>query len=240
MEQHAADVDSRIERVAAVVSAFETQMTSFFERLNAEEDPTRIATMAETMPDPPSLADVAASVAGQPVVGNSASSDNGTPTLPSVDLFGNATETATAAEFDFAAAEAEAASFDASLEEEAELPEPTSSIEGGADQAVETVTDVVDVEPSANADLASSQVIVTGLVSVANIANFKRSLARTAGVSTIGVASGPDGDFIFTVGHTLGAGLTAAVAALPGFDIEMTSETDDAINVAAKDRDATD
>ena len=62
MEQHAAMVEARVERVAAVVAAFEAQMAAFFERLNAEEDPTRIATMAETMPDPPSLADVAASV----------------------------------------------------------------------------------------------------------------------------------------------------------------------------------
>lgn len=240
MEQHAASVEARVERVGAVVSAFETQMTSFFERLNAEEDPTRIATMAETMPDPPSLADVAASVAGQPVADASASSEPGSPSQPSVDLFGNAADAAPTAEYDFAAAEAEAASFDENLEEDADVSDPASSIEGAADPGVETVTDVVDVEPSTNADLASSQVVVTGLVSVANIANFKRSLARTAGVSTIGVASGPEGDFIFTVGHTLGAALTAAVAALPGFDVEITSETDDAINVAARDRDATD
>ena len=53
MEQHALTVESRTERVAAVVAAFEAEMASFFERLNAEEDPTRIATMAETMPEPP-------------------------------------------------------------------------------------------------------------------------------------------------------------------------------------------
>ena len=32
---------------------FEPEMAAFFERLLAEEDPTRIATMAETMPEPP-------------------------------------------------------------------------------------------------------------------------------------------------------------------------------------------
>jgi hypothetical protein len=77
-------------------------------------------------------------------------------------------------------------------------------------------------------------------VSVANIANFKRSLARTPGISTIAVASGPDGDFVFTVGHTLDAGLLASVQALPGFDIQINGESDDAITVAAQDRDATD
>jgi hypothetical protein len=236
MEQHAATVEARIERVAAVVAAFEAQMTSFFERLNAEEDPTRIATMAETMPDPPSLAEVAASVAAQSAAGSVTS-----PAAQSaVDLFGNAAEAATDGEYDFAAAEAEAASFGADLEDEPELPEPEASADGTEGSAVETVSDVVDVAPTTDAELASRQVIVAGLVSVANIANFKRSLARTDGVSTIAVASGPEGDFIFTVGHTLGTGLTAAVQALPGFDIEVTGESDDAINVAAKDRDATD
>lgn len=229
MEQHAATVEARIERVAAVVAAFEAQMTSFFERLNAEEDPTRIATMAETMPDPPSLAEVAASITAQPAA-EPVTSPTAEAAPSPVDPFGNADDAAAADEYDFAAAEAEATSMEAGLEDEPELAEPEAS----------TIDDLVDVPPATDADLASSQIIVSGLVSVANIANFKRSLARTAGVSTIAVASGPEGDFIFTVGHTLGTGLTAAVQALPGFDIEVTGESDDAINVAAQDRDATD
>jgi hypothetical protein len=234
MEQHAATVEARIERVARVVAAFETQMTSFFERLSAEEDPTRIATMAETMPDPPSLADVAASVASQHVIAPDIAPEPETPAAASVDLFGE-TADATPGEYDFAAAEAEAASFGGDLENEPDLAEADTT-----DDAVEAAGDVVDVEPAAAADLGTSRVIVSGLVSVANIANFKRSLARTSGVATIAVASGPEGDFVFTVGHTLGTALTAAVQALPGFDIEVTGETDDAINVAALDRDATD
>jgi hypothetical protein len=234
MEQHAATVEARIERVAAVVAAFETQMTSFFERLTAEVDPTRIATMAEAMPDPPSLADVAASVAGQHVTAPDIAPEPETPASTSVDLFGE-TADATPGEYDFAAAEAEAASFGGDLENEPDLAEADT-----AGDAVQAAGDIVDVEPTAAADLGTSRVIVSGLVSVANIANFKRSLARTSGVATIAVASGPEGDFVFTVGHTLGTALTAAVQALPGFDIEVTGETDDAINVAALDRDATD
>jgi hypothetical protein len=238
MEQHAATIESRIERVTSVVAAFETQMQAFFERLNAEEDPTRIATMAETMPDPPSLADVAASVASQPLVDAPAVETPGaaeaeSEAQPAVDLFGESAEPATSSEFDFAAAEAEAASFSGDLESEADLPEPEATTDA-ADAAA-----LVDVESLAEAELASSKVIVSGLVSVANIANFKRSLARTSGVSTIAVASGPEGDFVFTVGHTLGTGLTAAVQTLPGFDIQITGESGDAINVAAQDRDAT-
>jgi hypothetical protein len=140
------------------------------------------------------------------------------------------------AEFDFAAAEAEAASFSGDLDADDELPAAEAETTEGEPAAEETVA----FEETPAADLASSRIVVSGLVSVANIANFKRSLARTAGVSTIGVASGPDGDFVFTVGHTLGSALSASVMGLSGFDIQVTGETDEAITVVAQDRDATD
>ena len=56
-------MEARVQQVAATVSDYEAQMAEFFQRLLAEEDPTRIATMAETMPDPPDLANIAASIA---------------------------------------------------------------------------------------------------------------------------------------------------------------------------------
>lgn len=239
MEQHGATVEARIERVASVVAAFETQMATFFENLNGEEDPTRIATMAEQMPDPPSLADVAASIAAQPLAAPTAAEPEAQPE-PSIDLFGDAAEPATTNELDFAAAEAEAASFSGDLENEPELPEPDGSAETGEETSSDASEVLADNPPPPDAELTTSRIIVSGLASVANIANFKRSLARTAGVSTIAVASGPEGDFIFTVGHSLGAALTASVQALPGFDIDVTSESHDEINVVAQDRDAAD
>jgi hypothetical protein len=45
---------------------------------------------------------------------------------------------------------------------------------------------------------------------------------------------------VFTVGHTLGTALSASIQELSGFDIQITGESDEAINVAAQDRDATD
>lgn len=230
VEQHAAVVESRIERVAAVGAVFEARMAAFFERLNAEEDPTRIATMAETMPDPPNLAEVAASIADVPFP---------SAAEPSVDLSTATPEAEALTDVDFAAAEAEAASFSGDLgSEDDELAMAASEpLEAEAD---EEPAPSIDDETTPTTDLASTRVIVSGLVSVANIANFKRSLARTPGVSTIAVASGPDGDFVFTVGHSLGSALSASVQALPGFDIQVTGESDDAINVAAQDRDATD
>lgn len=234
IEQHAATIEARIERVSAVVAAFEAQMTGFFERLNAEEDPTRIATMAETMPDPPSLADVAASVAGSTRAFERRPRPEpatAVPTPVTADL-------TLAPQFDFAAAEAEAASFGGDLEAEDDLPAANAEDSGGASAG--DAEPVADADRAPSADTASTRVIVSGLVSVANIANFKRSLARTPGVSTIAVASGPEGDFVFTVGHTLGTGFLASVRALPGFEIQINGESHDAITVAAQDRDATD
>ncbi len=43
---------------------YRTEMDEFFGRLLAEQDPTRIATMAEMMPEPPSLLEIAASIRG--------------------------------------------------------------------------------------------------------------------------------------------------------------------------------
>ena len=53
IEGHAAQIEREIERVHGRVSAFEHEMAEFFERLLAEDDPGRIATMAERLPEPP-------------------------------------------------------------------------------------------------------------------------------------------------------------------------------------------
>src|SRR5258705_1579565 len=62
MDQHGLVVESRVQQVGATVADFEAPMDAFFERLRSEEDPTRIAAMAERMPDPPDLAGVAAAI----------------------------------------------------------------------------------------------------------------------------------------------------------------------------------
>lgn len=222
MVEHAATIEARTERIAGVVAAYEAELAAFFERLNAEEDPTRIATMAETMPEPPTLADVAASV--------SSASEPSAERLARVFAPTDGSHGSTGV--DFAAAEAEAASFNADVETEDNLTPPEA--EQLENAAVEEPVPAIEDAPAAGHD--STRVVVSGLVSVANIANFKRSLGRLAGVSSIAVASGRDGDFAFTVGHSLGSALSASVQALPGFDIEVTGEHDDAIVVTAKDR----
>jgi hypothetical protein len=95
-------------------------------------------------------------------------------------------------------------------------------------------------EPEADhqsGDRITTRVIVRGLVSVASIATFKRSLGRVAGVSAIGVASGPDGEFVFTVSHESGLSLADSITGLPGFDARIGAETPDGLEVSAHDPD---
>ena len=58
IEAHAADIEGRIERVQRRVDAFEAEMADFFKRLIAEEDATRFAAMAESLPEPPPFDDM--------------------------------------------------------------------------------------------------------------------------------------------------------------------------------------
>ena len=53
----------------------------------------------------------------------------------------------------------------------------------------------------------TTQVVVTGLVSVASIASFKRGLGPLRASRSVGVSSGPDGEFVFTVSHEPGVDL---------------------------------
>ena len=113
---------------------------------------------------------------------------------------------------DFAAAEAEAASFSGDLDDDDGLTKLAESSDAPADEAPAA-------GPAARASgRVTTRVVVLGLVSVASIATFKRSLGRVSGVSAIGVASGPDGEFVFTVSHDAGLALGDAITALPGFE----------------------
>jgi hypothetical protein len=72
-------------------------------------------------------------------------------------------------------------------------------------------------------------------VSVASIASFKRHLGRVPGVHGVGVTSGPDGEFVFSVGHGAEVVLRDAVPSLPGFQARVTGGDDHSIAVTAHD-----
>ena len=247
METHEGVVQARIERVTATVAEYEAQMTSFIERLLAEEDPTRIATMAETMPESPILTDIADSVGGAPVTAFRPMPDAIVDWSTRAEVPAEA-PAATSDEIDpqiasaraFAAAEAEAASFTGELDDD----DGTGSALGGDHAnaledgpAEEPVSESPPVASPSTATRATARVVVVGLVSVASIATFKRTLSRVAGVSAIGVASGPDGEFVFTVSHQAGLDLAEAITGLAGFETRITAETADGLEVAARDSD---
>lgn len=288
IEAHAAQIESRIERVQSRVASFESEMAAFFERLLGEDDPTRFAAMAETLPEPPPFDDetVWASTstigdtpaAAEPLVAAPVDEEPASPVavdeptespqaevaeldpwrdspvaaIPeggaeyapadSGDLFGMAaveapgTEetdprlTALGIENDFAAAEAEAAAFPA------ETTSPDDEIPTIAEDALAArLAGLVAEDHGAPTDAASTRVVVTGLVSVASIAGFKRSLSRVTGVRSVGVSSGPDGEFVFAVTHDPGLGLADGITTLPGFAARVTNEASGELTVAARD-----
>ena len=80
-----------------------------------------------------------------------------------------------------------------------------------------------------------TQVVVVGLVSVASIASFKRHLGRVQGVQSVGVSSGPDGEFVFAVNHGADVNLRDAIPSLPSFQARVTGASDGVIHVTAHD-----
>jgi hypothetical protein len=93
-------------------------------------------------------------------------------------------------------------------------------------------------EGPADGEPRVTQVIVSGLVSVASIASFKRHLGRLGGVQGVAVASGPDGEFVFNVTHRPDVSFRDAVPTMPGFAARVTSTGDGVVHVSARDPEA--
>jgi hypothetical protein len=132
---------------------------------------------------------------------------------------------------------------DEEAEHEAEAAFAARMEAGGIDREPSLADRLASLLPgagSAEADAAptTTQVVVTGLVSVASIASFKRHLGRAHGVQSVTVASGPDGEFVFNVTHRTDSGLRDAIPALPGFGARVTGTGDGVLNVAARDPEA--
>jgi hypothetical protein len=276
IEEHAAYIERRMEKVQARVSAFEAEMAGFFERLLAEEDPTRFAAMAENLPEPPPFD-------GEDVLGSSQpgarseqsarakkddSSNHAGDSVSAMAAIQAAAEAAEAALAGVAAApvEPEPAAYEApAAEPEAEDPrlaafggsadfaaaEAEAAAAVGASDMTEEIPTIADdalaarlaglvpgSEETAHAgsgEAATTQIIVTGLVSVASIASFKRHLGRVPGVQSVGVSSGPEGEFIFAVHHGPEVVLREAIPGLPGFRARVTGGKDSTVEVAAHD-----
>jgi hypothetical protein len=313
IEEHAALIERQIDRVQGRVTGFETEMAAFFERLLAEDDPTRFAEMAESLPEPPPFDDAELGLAtlsadpatteqstswtseaepeatesshgGEAAVGVAESDEASTDDAAGAPADSGTNTEAAMAAIQGAAGEAAAGSntdgptaytTDAVADawpEPVAVPEPEpldprlaafglsadfAAAEAEAAAAVETADEAEDIpvigddalaarlaglvpDEGVDADGAPSdtkvtQVVVTGLVSVASIASFKRHLGRMAGVASVGVTSGPEGEFIFAVTHGPDLVLRDAVPAMPGFQARVTGGDDSTVEVAARD-----
>ena len=83
--------------------------------------------------------------------------------------------------------------------------------------------------------MKTTQLVVTGLVSVASIASFKRHLGRLSGVRSVGVSSGPDGEFLFAVSHASEVVLRDVIPAMPSFQARVTGTGDGTLTISAHD-----
>ena len=360
---HAAAIDRRVEAVETTVASYQAEVADFFERLLMEQDPARLATIAETMPEPPGLeawanlddleieagepddptpqTEAVAEVVDAPAVeaeaaaGETATTDadtTGDTVADGADAIGAETEAETgsgerafdpwgadeswvkpggsvavveapteapanevdpwgrddaatpdAADTDReammsalkaaeaiaageAAVEPEGAEYDVSMaraEAEAGLMEAedagaamTPGLEVGSAEVGSAEADGTEIESTeldqslvdrlaslipghedqaGEAALQQSQVAVTGLVSVASIASFKRHLSRTPGVQRVTVSSGPNGEFVFAVAHRDDVSLRDIIPTMPGFAARVTDVDDGVINVSARD-----
>jgi hypothetical protein len=326
IEEHAARIEQRIERVQNHVALFENEMATFFERLLAEEDPTQLAAMAESLPEPPLFDDLgdlpaaaaAATIAAPLEADAVADALVAEPADTAAAETAAETESVEAAQVDTSFADSDAVVDHGEVATDAPAEDPeaafaaiqaaaeaaaASEAEPGAwnDSPVETpadtqadheaapldgsddprlaalglseaATEPVTESPAETApdatqgdevptlsddalaarlaglvpgeseapqgELQTTRVVVTGLVSVASIASFKRHLGKIERVASVGVSSGPDGEFVFAVAHGPAIDLQGAVSALPGFDAQITSVTDDTVSVAARDPEA--
>jgi hypothetical protein len=135
---------------------------------------------------------------------------------------------------DFEAAEVAAA--EAAAAEVSEIPEfDEENLVARLAGLVPTATHEAPADPSTVTDAATTRVIVTGLISVASIASFKRHLSRYPGMRHVGVSSGPDGEFLFLVQHDPEVSLRDVIPTLPGFQARITGGDDGVVTVSARD-----
>jgi hypothetical protein len=242
LEAHTGRVEKRLEQLADRVKAYEARMERYFEALMAEENPARIAAMAEQMPEPPPFDDLDQPMAEhppEPAVPATAETPGPTTAASAVvetdntlSAWGDPRLAALGLDPDGSTPSDDAAP-DEAVGDVPEMDEETLAARlAGILPAEEAADGAPADEPQA------SQVKVVGLVSVAAIAGFKRSLGRVEGVSSVGVSSGPDGHFLFSVTHLPSVSLRDVIPTFPGFEARVTASGDGVIEVTARDPEA--
>lgn len=231
LEAHAGTTDARIAEVEAAVAAYEAEMDAFFERLLAEDDPARLATLAERAPEPPALAELAAmarSVTDEPAAAAPEAIDQ----PEAIDL-SHPTE-----ELEAITEEPEPATDGLATSSEPETADEPLGQEAAAAAEAEAFENM-ELAASETADAAGEpgnvRLVVAGLRTVAGISAFKGAVGQLEGVRGVSVMAGERGTFVFTVAHDAGVDLPTELPRLPGFDARMTERDADTIHVSARE-----
>lgn len=249
--RHAAAVEQLVDQVQTTVSAFEADMDRFFEQLLAENDPAKLAGLAERAPEPPDLLSEAPSAmdaaAAAPVEAPEAAAEapvDHTWDVPAAAAPEPAADAAADLPAQAEPAGEPAPEAPAVLQADAAAEAEAEASEGLDPHAVEAWPTVVPAAPRTDsagrsADDAngpdSTRLFVHGLTSVAQISSFKGGLAAVQGVRSVSVSSGERGVFIFTVSHDPGVDLDSGVAGLSAFTARVTDATDDGFTVSVGD-----
>ena len=203
-DRHTAHVERLVEDVQKRVDAFESDMDGFFKRLLAENDPARLASLAEQAPEPPNL-DVATEGEAPPSEWEDVAWTN-----PGLEPD--------------AAAEAEAEATEG-LDLSSDEQWPASVL------AAARRNDTADEDAPQGA--GNSRLFVNGLTSVAGISAFKGAVGQLPGIRSVSVSSGEPGVFIFAVAHDPELDLQAAIAGLIQFSTRVTEASGDSLTVSA-------
>jgi hypothetical protein len=180
-------------------------MEEFFGRLLAENDPARLAALAEQAPDPPDL------------------TGDGPAAIDLLDAPARDVPSSTPGlEAEAAAAAEVAATEGLDLGSAGDWP---AAVQAGARRA--------DAGAAEGEDAGSTRLTVTGLASVAGISAFKGALGQLAGVQNVSVTSGERGAFQFAVVHEPGFDLAAGLAGLADFGARVTDAKNGNLDVVA-------
>jgi len=232
-DRHAANVEHLVEQVQTRVEAYEASMDSFFEQLLAENDPARLASLAERAPEAPDLSAELEPLAepDEDVTDTGSAWDDvawGEP-VPA-DLTDPEASADSEAETTTGLGAADAAEAEAAATEGLDLNTTEEWPATVLETARRTAARVTDFEA---AGVANTRLFVSGLTSVAGISAFKGALGQLAGVRSVSVSSGEPGVFIFTVVHSPDADLQAMISDLTAFSARVTEVTSDRLSVAA-------
>jgi hypothetical protein len=235
-DAHANGIERLVEQVQEVATTFEAEMEQFFEVLLAEEDPARLATLAEQVPDAPVFDALPALKRGP-----ASSRNNGTAKAKAPA--GRSAAAKSAAEAADTEAVADSEDPEARLEPDAAAAaeaEAIADLDSPEDLSADEIAGLLEIETGSADDAAETgaeqtRVVVTGLTSVAGISAFKGSLGRVPGVISVSVSTGTDDDFVFAVAHSTTTDLQRAVPAFAGFGAQMTLDDGEVIAFTVKE-----